>query len=149
MNLRFALDCLINAERVKHGLPALKLNVPLIKAARTHANAAVSWKWWGPGKDSHTNPITRSKPAGRMKYAGYCPGQSFSSAEITYTGWGGGGTPRAAFTWWMNSPTHRAIILDPGLTEIGRVALPGAADESGAGAAGAGTYVADLGHCGP
>ncbi|MEU7058168.1 CAP domain-containing protein [Streptomyces sp. NPDC046197] len=126
------------------------MNQALIAAAKTHALAAVSLKWWGPDKDSHTNPLTRSTPSSRMRYAGYCAGQSFTPAEITYTGWGGtAGSPRAAFTWWVNSPTHRAIVLDPGLTGIGRVAVPGAADPGGTGAARAGTYVADFGRCGP
>lgn len=143
-----ATYCLINAERAKAGLPPLKWNDTLRKAAGGHALAAIRQKWWRPGADSHTNPATGSTPASRIKAAGYCTsGRSWSVAEITYTGWGGKGTPRAAVRWWMNSTGHRDIILSRSLVEIGGYAGGGAADPAGAQAAGAGTYVMNFGRC--
>lgn len=69
--------------------------------------------------------------------------RSWKVSEITYTGWGGRGTPRAAVNWWVNVSTwgHRQIVLDPSLREIGRWGLGGAADPAGAAASAAGTYV--------
>ncbi|MET9964135.1 CAP domain-containing protein [Streptomyces sp. NPDC006326] len=142
--------CLINAERARRGLPLLTVNQNLTKAAQQHATAAIQLKWWGPGKDSHTNPQTHSTPQSRIMGAGYCPNpRSWAVREITYTGWGGLGTPKAAVNWWVNVSTwgHREIVLDPNLRDIGRAALPGAADRSGAGASGAGTYVVTFGRC--
>ncbi|MER5933480.1 CAP domain-containing protein [Streptomyces sp. NPDC002054] len=147
---RDTLVCLINAERTKRGLPALTGNQALTNAAQQHTAAAVQLKWWGPGKDSHTNPRTGSTPQSRIKAAGYCPNpRSWRVAEITYNGWGGSGTPKAAVNWWMNVSTwgHRQIILDPSLREIGRWAQAGAADPAGANASGAGTYVVTFGRC--
>ncbi|MPY56225.1 CAP domain-containing protein [Streptomyces spongiae] len=149
---RDAVVCLINAERARHGLAPLTYNQNLTNAAFQHTDQAVRLKWWGPGKDSHTNPQTGSTPQSRIKAAGYCPNpRSWKVSEITYTGWGGSGTPRAAVNWWVNVSTwgHRQIVLDPSLKEIGRWALGGAADPAGANASGAGTYVVTFGSCQP
>ncbi|KJY21686.1 allergen V5/Tpx-1-like protein [Streptomyces sp. NRRL S-104] len=147
---RNAVICLINAQRTQRGLPALTTNQALTTAAQQHSAAAVQLKWWGPGKDSHRNPQTGSTPQSRIKAAGYCPNpRSWGVAEITYTGWGGSGTPNAAVNWWMNVSTwgHRQIILDPSMREIGAWAQPGSADPAGAGASQAGTYVVTFGRC--
>ncbi|KPI33203.1 SCP-like extracellular [Actinobacteria bacterium OV450] len=147
---RAALICLINAQRTQRGLPALTVNQALTTAAQQHSAAAVQLKWWGPGKDSHRNPQTGSTPQSRIMAAGYCPNpRSWAVAEITYTGWGGSGTPQAAVNWWVNVSTygHRQIVLDPTLKEIGAWAQPGAADPAGAGASQAGTYVVTFGRC--
>jgi uncharacterized protein YkwD len=152
LGTRQALVCLINAERARHGLPALAYNQALTDAAFQHTDQAVRLKWWGPGKDSHTNPQTGSTQQSRIKAAGYCRNpRSWKVREITYTGWGGAGSPRAAVNWWVNVSTwgHRQIVLDQSLTEIGRWGLGGAADPAGATASEAGTYVVTFGSCQP
>ncbi|GAA4561261.1 CAP domain-containing protein [Planotetraspora kaengkrachanensis] len=150
MRIDDAVQCLINEERAKAGLPALTRNHVLSGAALSHARAAVNQKWWGPGADSHTNPLTGSTPASRITDAKYCPKPiSWAWAETTYTGWGGQGTPRAAVHWWVYVSTagHREIILSPSLTEMGVQGEAGAADAAGKGASGGGTYVVDFGRC--
>ncbi|GGM93114.1 hypothetical protein GCM10010106_46800 [Thermopolyspora flexuosa] len=143
-----ATYCLINAERAKAGLPALKWNEKLHRLAVEHARAAVKLKWWKDGADPHKNPVTGSTPESRIRGAGYCAnGRSWSVAEIAYTDWGGRGTPRAAVRWWMNSDKHRPHILSRTLTEIGGFAIGGAADPKGANATDAGTYVMKFGSC--
>ncbi|MEU3469125.1 CAP domain-containing protein [Streptomyces sp. NPDC048387] len=146
---RLAVACLINAERTQRGLQPLTSNPSLTTAAQQHTAAAVQLKWWGPGKDAHTNPRTGSTPQSRIKAAGYCPNpRSWAVAEIAYTGWGGAaGSPKAAVTWWMHSPGHRRVILDGSLREYGSWAQAGAADPAGAGANGSGTYVVTFGRC--
>jgi uncharacterized protein YkwD len=145
---RTAVMCLINAQRTQRGLPSLTISQALTNAAQQHAVAAVQLKWWGPGKDPHRNPQTGSTPQSRIQAAGYCPNpRSWEFNEITYTGWGGSGTPQAAVNWWMNSPGHRAIILKPSLREIGPWAQPGSADRAGASSPSAGTYVVTFGRC--
>ncbi|MFI9801992.1 CAP domain-containing protein [Streptomyces sp. NPDC052302] len=152
-----ATICLIQAERAKRGLPPIPHTVslrgqppqPLPLAAQRHVEAAVTQKWWGPGKDPHRNPLTGSYIDDRIRDAGFCPGRKPSTGEITYTGWGGQGTPRAAVTWWMNSPTHRDIILGKNTTwnNYGIATWPDVADKAGIGQNGAGTYVMDFGYC--
>lgn len=143
-----ATHCLIDAERAKAGLPPLKWNNTLRKAAVEHAHAAVQQKWWVEGADPHVNPKTESTPISRIKAAGYCPNaRSWAGYEIAYTGPDGDGTPRAAIRWWMSSSTHRAIILDRSLTEIGPYAVGGSADPAHANAKKSGTYVVTFGRC--
>lgn len=152
-----ATVCLIQNERANHGLPPIPHTVslrsmppqPLPVAAESHVEAAVQQKWWGPGKDPHTNPQTGSTPQSRIKAAGFCRNNSPATGEITYTGWGDAGTPRAAVNWWMNSPTHRAIILGEKTTwnNYGVATWPDVADKAGVGASGGGTYVMDFGYC--
>lgn len=145
-----AVACAINEERARHGLPQLEVNNALMVAANNHAQAAVDLKWWGPGQDSHKDPRTNSTPVSRIRAAGYCPnGTSWKVNEVTYNGWGGAGTPRAAVNWWVNISTygHREIVLDPTLKEIGPAARGGAAYRSGASATDAGTYVVTFGSC--
>lgn len=58
-----------------------------------------------------------SIPESRITDAGV---QSSRDSEIVYVGTGSAATPEAAVDWWMNqSPPHRAIILDCGLTAAG------------------------------
>ncbi|MGW7453805.1 CAP domain-containing protein [Streptomyces sp. NPDC054787] len=84
----------------------------------------------------------------RGENAGYCAnGTSWEGHEIASNGWGGNGTPRAAVTWWLQSPTHAEIIRNPALTEFGIAPRGGAADPAEAGVFDAGTYVVTLGRC--
>jgi uncharacterized protein YkwD len=145
-----AVLCLTNAQRSANGLAALAPNAALGSAARGHAQAAVSIKWWNGG-DPHVNPQTGSTPGSRIAAAGYCPAPKYHrNAENAYWGYATGAgaaapTPRAAVTWWMNSAGHRANILDPDLMELGvgvvlGTAAPVAADQ-------AGTFVQNFGTC--
>jgi uncharacterized protein YkwD len=94
----------VNAERQKAGLPALQWNSPLATAAYAHAaNMARQ------NNLSHT--LDGKGPADRISAAGYNYSSwaeniawNYASAQDTVTG-------------WMNSPGHRANILNPNLTE--------------------------------
>ncbi|MFE9824299.1 CAP domain-containing protein [Streptomyces sp. NPDC005791] len=145
-----ALICLINDERAKRGLPTLSQDPALTAAATLHARQATSQQWWGPGNNPHNNPTTGSTPESRIKGAGYCPNpRSWAFSEITYTGWGGGGTPRAAVNWWMNisKAGHREAILNASMTALGTGVQGGAAAPAGRGFTDAGTYVVTFGRC--
>jgi uncharacterized protein YkwD len=142
-----AVLCLTNNERTSRNLPALAVNGSLRSAAAAHAVAAGTQRWWFGGANPHVNPKTGSTPESRVKAAGYCPAPiSWSFSENTYWGAGAVSTPAAAVRWWMNSPGHRANLLDPAKHEIGigfvaKGAAPGAPKER------AGTYVQDFGVC--
>ena len=120
-NAEKAVFCLTNQQRAANGVsPAYTRSSLLGGTARAHADDAVARKWWVNGADPHVNPDGKG-PADRVRAAGYCPSGSWRVHENVYWGWGSpsGPTPRTAVTWWMDSPGHRANILDSGLRELG------------------------------
>ncbi len=58
-----------------------------------------------------------SSPQARIADAGYT--RAGSTSEIVYWGAGSHATPSAALDLWMESPAHRAIILDCAFTAAG------------------------------
>lgn len=105
--LRTEVVANVNAERTARGLPALRLNAELVKAAQSLAcdNA----KRQGV---SHVS-TDGSRLQDRLRRAGY----SFSMAnENTGRGFA---SSQIAVNWWMNSPDHRANILMRGTQDIG------------------------------
>jgi uncharacterized protein YkwD len=101
------LIALINAERTRRGLSALQVNSVLMQVAEAHSQDMVNRDFF-----DHINPDGQD-PGGRLDEAGYA-----------WWTWGetiGGGytTPQAVFDGWMNSASHRDILLSPYYTEIG------------------------------
>lgn len=95
-----------NAERKAAGLPALKANPKLFSAARGHsANMAKQ------GKFDHV--LDEKTPADRVKAAGY----TFRACGENIA-WNSP-TPAEALRIWMDSPGHKANILNKDFTEIG------------------------------
>ncbi|MGN4125325.1 CAP domain-containing protein [Lysinibacillus sphaericus] len=98
---------LTNAERTKAGLSALQTDTKLMAAAREKSQDMQSKNYF-----SHTSP-TFGSPFDRMKALG-----------ITYKGAGeniakGQRTPQEVVQAWMDSPGHRANILNGKFTHIG------------------------------
>lgn len=98
---------LVNIERQKAGLPALKMDATLRTVARKKSQDMQAKRYF-----SHTSPTYGS------------PFQMMKSFGITYKIAGeniamGQKTPEAVVKAWMNSPGHRANILKPGYTHIG------------------------------
>jgi uncharacterized protein YkwD len=147
-----AVLCLINEQRAAVGVAPLTLNLKLVSAARQQAKDAATIKWWGPGADVHTNPVTGSTPAIRIKAAGYCPGEATPPmAENAYwasyvTGNETLVTPQAAVNWWMGSQGHRTTLLDPVYRETGVAVVPGIPDK-GSDAPGGYIFVQTFGGC--
>ena len=98
---------LVNAERAKHGLPALKENWELSRVARYKSQDMVDHRYF-----SHTSP-TYGSPFQMIRAFGL----SFRTAgeNIAY----GQRTPQAVVNAWMNSSGHRANILNASYTQIG------------------------------
>jgi len=98
---------LVNAERAKAGLPALKFNWELSRVAR-YKSADMANK----GYFSHNSP-TYGTPFQMMENFGL----RFSAAgeNIAY----GQRTPAEVMRDWMNSPGHRNNILSRSYTQIG------------------------------
>ena len=83
----------------------------LTVAAQRHANDILM-----TGVDGHTGS-DGSSPQARIADAGYTP--TGYTGEIVYRGTGSAASPTAALDLWMNSPSHRAIILDCAFTAGG------------------------------
>ncbi len=98
---------LVNIERSKNGLPALKSDWQLSRVARYKSQDMIN-----KGYFSHTSP-TYGSPFKMMESFGI----RFSAAgeNIAY----GQRTPAEVMKGWMNSPGHRANILSPSYTHIG------------------------------
>jgi uncharacterized YkwD family protein len=98
---------LLNKERAVQGLPALKYNAELSKVAEAKAADLRDKNYF-----SHTSP-TYGSPFDMMKAFG-----------IKYTAAGeniakGYMNPESVMKGWMNSPGHKANILNSSFTEIG------------------------------
>lgn len=131
--------CLVNVERTKRGLPKLKANKKLEKAATKYARLMVSRQFFDHVSPGGSTPVKRIKATGYMSGAlGWSVGENLA--------WGTGdlATPKNIVRSWMNSPGHRANILRRGFRELGMGVAEGAPvdlydDEFG------GTYVTSFG----
>ncbi|MGW5427177.1 CAP domain-containing protein [Streptomyces sp. NPDC004059] len=105
---------LVNAERAKVGCHPLTVNAKLTKAAQAHsADMAAHRNMSHTGSDG-------SSPGDRITRAGYT--WSAYGENVAY----GYATPEQVMTGWMNSPGHRANILNCSYKEIGvGLAQPG------------------------
>jgi len=101
------LIALINTERSSRGLGTLKKSDLLAQVAEAHSKDMRDRDFF-----SHTNPDGLG-PLDRLDNAGY---KYVSAWENIGSGQS---TAQEAFDDWMASPTHKAIMLKPGLTEIG------------------------------
>ena len=97
----------INQERQKYGLPILTVADELVAAARRHsADMAANNLFSHTGSDG-SSPYTRIIEAGyRFRYAGENIAAGYSTAQQVVNA-------------WMNSPGHRANILNAGFCEVG------------------------------
>ncbi|MGE5530337.1 MAG: CAP domain-containing protein [Patescibacteria group bacterium] len=96
----------VNAERAKAGLAPLQIDYRLVQTARTKSRDMIQNGYFG-----HQSP-TLGSPFDQMRAAG-----------ITYRTAGeniaGNSSVAGAMQAWMNSPGHRANILNAGFTRIG------------------------------
>ncbi len=106
--------CLLNAERGARGLSSLRMNSRLSRAARGHSQDMVRNVYFAHDAKSGRSMLDRVKAAGYVR-----PRSSFTVGENI--GWGSGAlaSPRALVRAWMNSPPHRANILQGRFRELG------------------------------
>ena len=109
-----ATFCLLNAERASRGLTALKPDRQLQRAALAHGGDMVDHQYFAhEGRDG-------SQPAERIRATGYLSGGgAWRIGENLAWGTGDLASPRAIMAAWMNSPGHRANILQPQYRQIG------------------------------
>ena len=109
---RWAILCLLNRERARHGLQPLTPNPLLDLASQRHSDDMVARRFF-----EHDTP-EGVPPEQRIVAAGYA-GEGVWVGENIYAGAGPDATPVRAASHWMKSPGHRENILRPQFTEVG------------------------------
>ncbi|MDX6535395.1 MAG: hypothetical protein QOJ13_3485 [Gaiellales bacterium] len=103
----------INEVRHAHGLPALRASKALTKVAAKHSYSMIRGRYF-----AHTSPggSTLQK---RVLASGFVDGYSWTAGENLAWGTGNRALPRYVVKGWMNSPTHRAILMTSGFRYVG------------------------------
>jgi uncharacterized protein YkwD len=127
-----SVRCTLNAQRAQSGLAPLAADRRLDRAASRFSRSMVAERFFAHVSPAGSTPGQRARAAG---FAGSALGETIA--------WGAGelSTPAAIVDQWMQSPPHRAIILDGRYRRVGL----GVASGSPAGADGAATVTADFG----
>jgi uncharacterized protein YkwD len=134
--IREAILCLHNKIRAEHGLPSLRENKRLRKAALGHSKDMVKDRFF-----EHTTPegTTMVDRILRAKYVR--DDEGWALGENLAWGTGSFGTPRGAVDAWMNSPGHRANLLRRTYRDVGIGIVLGVPVSDAAGT----TYTVDFG----
>jgi len=103
---------LVNKERIKAGLKPLKADPELVPVARAHSKDMFSRGYFAHKSPEGKDPFDRMKKAGVMFQAA---GENLALAQ----------TVEIAHTNLMNSPGHRANILNPSFGRVGIGILDG------------------------
>jgi uncharacterized protein YkwD len=137
--VRAAVLCLHNRERVRHGLPRLRENPLLRRAAERHTDNMVSERFFDHTSPSGSTMVERIRRTGYTKRA-----RSWALGENI--AWGSGSLATAAqiHRSWMKSSGHRANILQRSFREIGIGIESGLPVRLSAAQSGA-TYTTDFG----
>jgi uncharacterized protein YkwD len=107
-----AVVCLVNADRARHGLRALRRDRDLGRAARHHSRNMVRRRFF-----SHVTP-SGARLRDRLRRSGYIRGkQARHVGEVL--AWGMRSTPTAIVAEWIASPTHHRILLGRDFRDVG------------------------------
>jgi uncharacterized protein YkwD len=134
--IRAAVLCLHNQTRAAKGLPLLRENAKLDKAALGHSNDMVAEGYFDHTTPGGTSFVDRIFAAGYVRAdGGWVLGENLA--------WGTGdlSTPTGVMTSWMNSPGHKANILKRAYREVGIGIKLGVPTDDTVGA----TYTLDFG----
>jgi uncharacterized protein YkwD len=93
----------INATRTSHGLAPVRVDVRLVRVARSHSADMVRRNYF-----SHGSFASRVRASGAR-------GPMFGEDLA----WGTAATPQWVIGQWLASPAHRAVLLRPGFRRIG------------------------------
>jgi uncharacterized protein YkwD len=134
--VRAAILCLHNQIRADRGLPALRENARLRRAATGHSTDMVT-----RGFFEHTTP-NGTTMVERIRATRYTsPRFGWALGENLAWGTGSLATPQAIMKAWMESPGHRANVVKRAYREIGIGVVAGVPTDRDSGA----TYTADFG----
>jgi uncharacterized protein YkwD len=136
--VKHATLCLLNRERAALGLRKLKTSAPLARAARRYSATMVRDDFFDHVSPSGSTLVERIRKTSYLSDAG-----SFALGENLAWGTGYLATPAKTMEGWMNSPGHKANVLQPRFREIGIGIALGAPS---AGSADGATYTTAFGH---
>lgn len=109
-----AVLCLVNQERARRGLRALRRSEQLTRAAVDHSSDMVSRQYF-----AHAN-LEGETARERVLRTGYFRGSASGMVlEVLACGWAHRATPRALVTGLMRSPTHQSVLLNGRLRDVG------------------------------
>jgi uncharacterized protein YkwD len=141
---RDATMCLVNRERTRRGLRALRTNGTLQSSASAYARDMVRREFFAHVSPSGETLTERIKDDTRYlaQARGWQIGENLA--------WGTGtlATPGQIVAGWMASPPHRANILNAGFREMGMGIALGAPVAAATAASGAVTYANQFGRRG-
>jgi uncharacterized protein YkwD len=100
-----AVDCLINQQRVRFGLPALNISSKLDTSAQNWNDHMV-----GTGQFTHGSDKAFSNRLLAVDYNWGTGGENIATGYLT---------PRDAVAAWMASPDHCQNVLDPDFADVG------------------------------
>lgn len=102
-----------NNERERNGLSSLKLNSELTSAAESKAKDMMNRGYWSHDAPDGTTPWYWIESSGyKYTYAGENLARGFTNVD-------------SIMRAWLESPTHRANVLDVNYTEVGFAVIPG------------------------
>jgi uncharacterized protein YkwD len=133
--VRDAVGCAVNAIRSDQRLAALVPSPTLALAAQRHGADMLTRRYFAHVSPSGGTVEKRARRAGYMRGPCWVVGENLGMAVPESA------SAQALVAAWMDSPSHRAIILDPEFRHMGLAVLPGAPAGDGAGA----TFVLDVG----
>ncbi len=111
---RHTLRCMINSERRDRGLPPLRPHYRLRRAAQAHAEDMVRRTYFSHQSLGGWDVLERVNNHGYTTRAA-----SWSLGEALAWGIGNDASPRALFHALMDSPPHRAILLERDYRDLG------------------------------
>jgi uncharacterized protein YkwD len=112
---RDAAACLINRQRTRRGLRALRTNGSLQSSAGSYARDMVRRSFF-----DHVSPGGETLSERIRRQTSYLTGaQSWEIGENLAWGTGSKATPAQIVAGWMRSPGHRRNILHAGYREMG------------------------------
>lgn len=112
--VRSAVLCLVNSERGSRGLRRLRANAKLRAAAERHSENMTDKGFFDHVSPSGTTPVERVKAAGYLAGAtSWAVGENIAWGEQRLS------TPREIMNSWMESPGHKANILNRRFRHVG------------------------------
>ncbi|MGE5474320.1 MAG: CAP domain-containing protein [Ignavibacteriales bacterium] len=97
----------VNAQRAKNGLPALSYNSALAKMARVKSQDMINENYFGHNSPKYGSPFNMMSKFG-ISYSS--AGENIAMGQRSVS---------EVMNGWMNSPGHRANILNSNYTQIG------------------------------
>ena len=108
-----AVLCLINTERTRRGLRAVRLSAPLSSAAVAHSSDMVAQNYF-----DHVSPDGRTARQ-RVLKTGYFKRGAGWVDEALAMGWNARSSPRQMVRMLMGSQVHRSILLNRRARDVG------------------------------